>query len=310
MREIRKVISNSQIKEGLIITSEQFRSNPLFLRNQFKTEGNFEIPIIKKQDIDVSDFKLIGYDQIKHDDKEHNNSYVHFFLDDYKFEAMWNNPEPRMEKLNQYRGILSPQFSTYYTMPISLQIYNTFRSRWCGAYLQAKGLNVIPTVSWGLHNSYWFCFDGIEEGSAVAVSTLGVRKEKDFFLQGYNEMLRRIKPKTIICYSKPFDEMKVNIIEVDYAEANNLISAKTESTYPSGNKLFDKWFRGYAVATDKGTGSAGGGAPKFPGWNPSQSPGKGYEWRGKGDPSSGKGSWYNPKTKEILHPDLNHPAPY
>lgn len=35
-------------------------------------------------------------------------------------------------------------------------------------------------------------------------------------------MLSRIKPNKIICYGKPFDEMKGDIIEVDYGETNNL----------------------------------------------------------------------------------------
>lgn len=104
-----------------------------------------------------------------------------FFLDDYKFETVWNNPEPRLKKLSQYKAVLSPQFSTYYTMPVSMQIYNTFRSRWCGAYLQSKGITVIPAISWALPQSYWYCFDGIEKGSVIAVSTLGVKREKDFF---------------------------------------------------------------------------------------------------------------------------------
>ena len=107
-------------------------------------------------------------------------------------------------------------------MPVSVQIHNTFRSRWCGAYLQSKGLTVIPTVYWGLPQSYWYCFDGIEKNSVVALSTLGVKKEKDFSMQGYNEMLRRIEPKAVICYSDPFPEMAGNIITVDYAETNNL----------------------------------------------------------------------------------------
>lgn len=39
---------------------------------------------------------------------------------------------------------------------------------------------------------------------------------------GYNEMLCRIKPSKIICYGKPFEEMKGDIIKVDYAKTNNL----------------------------------------------------------------------------------------
>ena len=47
----------------------------------------------------------------------------------------------------------------------------------------------------------------------------------------------------------------------------------------------------------------------YPGNDPAKSPGDGWEWRGKGEPGSGKGSWYNPETDESLFPDLDHPAP-
>jgi len=43
--------------------------------------------------------------------------------------------------------------------------------------------------------------------------------------------------------------------------------------------------------------------------DPTKSPGEGWEWRGNGPPESGKGSWYNPKTGESLHPDLKHGLP-
>ena len=41
--------------------------------------------------------------------------------------------------------------------------------------------------------------------------------------------------------------------------------------------------------------------------NPKKSPGKGWEWRGKGEQGSAEGSYHNPKTKESLHPDFDHP---
>ena len=40
--------------------------------------------------------------------------------------------------------------------------------------------------------------------------------QKDFFMKGYEEMLRRIEPSKIICYSEPFPEMQGDIIYVDY----------------------------------------------------------------------------------------------
>lgn len=45
------------------------------------------------------------------------------------------------------------------------------------------------------------------------------------------------------------------------------------------------------------------------GSDPTECPGEGFEWRGKGSPESGKGNWLNPNTGEKLHPDLWHPEP-
>ncbi|MDO4364927.1 MAG: DUF4417 domain-containing protein [Clostridia bacterium] len=104
---------------------------------------------------------------------------------------------------------------------------------------------------WGNLTSFNFCFDGIEKGCAVAVSTIGVKKEKSHFMLGYDEMLSRIKPSKIICYGKPFDEMKGDIIEVDYAKTNNLRNAN--------KNLYIKTFYGYVNNTyTKGGGSADG----------------------------------------------------
>lgn len=40
--------------------------------------------------------------------------------------------------------------------------------------------------------------------------------QKEFFMKGYNEMLKRLEPETIICYHYPFEEMCGNILFVDY----------------------------------------------------------------------------------------------
>ncbi len=292
--------------------SIEFRTNPMFLRNQFKGDGVFEIPKIEKEEIKLENVELIGYDKLNENETE---KIVHFFLDDYKFEAIWNDPEPRIEKLKKYKAVLAPNYSIYTEMPLSLKVYNTFRSRWCGAYLQSKGIKVIPTVAWGEPNTFWFCFDGIEKGSIVAVSTLGVRKEKTLFMQGYNELIRKIKTKAVICYGEPFEEMQGNIIPVDYAETNNYVKHFVEEKGTTSDirpkMRYIKTAYGHIDNTCKGMGAADkGNSIKFPGWDPSIKPGENYEWRGKGDPSSGKGAWVNSKTKETLHPDLNHGEPH
>lgn len=164
---------------------------------------------------------LIGFDKINTDQSNYERM-VHFFLYDYKFENIWKKPDEYVEKLKKYKAVLSPDFSMYIEMNKALQLYNTFRNRWCGAYLASKDIKVIPTVNWGDENTFEFCFDGIPKGSIVAVSTYMVREhnnhadQKDFFMKGYEEMLRRIEPSKIICYSEPFPEMQGDIIYVDY----------------------------------------------------------------------------------------------
>ena len=101
-------------------------------------------------------------------------------------------------------------------LPNALQVYNVFRSRWCGAYWQSLGMTVIPNVSWGDTASFDYCFDGVEEGSIVAVGMIGCKRSKLSFMRGYNEMLMRIKPTAVVCFGTPFAEMQGNIISVDY----------------------------------------------------------------------------------------------
>ena len=67
---------------------------------------------------------------------------------------------------------------------------------------------------------------------------------------------------------------------------------------------------GIIISNSQSSGSSGGTPTiKYPGKDPSVSPREGWEWRGNGEPKSGKGSWYNPSTGESLHPDLQHSAP-
>lgn len=118
------------------MTSEEFRTNPLLLRNQFERSGTFEIPVIHKEKVSLENLTLIGYDKIN-SGKE--NQIVHFFLDDYKFEVLWNNPEPRIERLSAFKAVLSPQFSIYSEMPMAIQIHNTSEAVGAARICKAKG---------------------------------------------------------------------------------------------------------------------------------------------------------------------------
>ena len=102
---------------------------------------------------------------------------------------------------------------------------------------------MIPTVGWGDESTFDFCFEGIEKGSVVAVSAYmasehGNRKDqKEWFLAGYNEMLRRIEPEKIICYNTPFPEMQGNIASDNYERSSCWQRGgkmKQKTAYPDG----------------------------------------------------------------------------
>lgn len=197
--------------------SKEARSKQTFLRNEFDAFGKWNMPIVKKCELDLVGVNLIGYPDIKTNDIDENKGRgIHFYIDDYRMEGLYNYPERSLSRLAQYKFVITPDYSLYRDMPKAVQLFNVFRSRWCGAFWQSKGMTVIPNVSWGDSTTFEFCFDGIEEGSIVAVGTIGCKRSKLAFMRGYNEMLKRIKPSAIICFGSPFDEMEGNIIPIDY----------------------------------------------------------------------------------------------
>ncbi len=204
--------------------SKYKRNNPLFMRNQFQVEGKYGIPIVKKQYIPLDNLSLIACsDTQSHTSEANKKSGVHFFVDDDRFENIYKNPQKSLKKYSQYAFLLTPDFSTYADMNPWRQIESIAHSRWVGAYWQREGLKVISTITWSTPNSFEYCFDGVEKNSIVAVGMIGCKRNRFNFMNGYNEMLRRIEPEAIICFGKPFDEMNGNIITIDYLESRKVV---------------------------------------------------------------------------------------
>lgn len=201
------------------LSSLLYRNSSLFLRNGFESSGRYGIPFVRKQSIDISHLHLIACTDTKANDTvENKKSGVHFFVDDYHFTAIYNNPEKSLNKYSQYAFLLTPDYSTYAEMNLWRQLESVAHSRWCGAFWQEKGLTVIPTITWSTPVSYDFCFDSVEEHSIVAIGMIGCKHHNyRNFMLGYNELLNRIDPEYVICVGKPFDEMKGNIITVPYS---------------------------------------------------------------------------------------------
>ena len=168
------------------------------------TDNFWQMPIVYCDDVIPKE--LIGFNYAKSSSDK--NVGIHFYVDDYQFERVWNYPEKYIDILKEYECILTPDFSLYMDMPMAMKIWNVYRSRQIGAYYQHNGIAVIPTISWAEKETYKFCFEGIPEGSIVSVSTIGVKQDKNalqIWTDGMKEMIKRIKPTTILVYGGKLD---------------------------------------------------------------------------------------------------------
>ena len=95
------------------MTSERMRDNPLFMRNEFATVGRWEIPLIHKHPLDTANIKLVACSDTRSNDRPENTQKgVHFFVDDYRFSGVYDNPE----RFHQMMGMLTDDLLAYYRL--------------------------------------------------------------------------------------------------------------------------------------------------------------------------------------------------
>lgn len=182
-----------------------------------RTEGFFQIPKLKNDGYIPKD--IISFNYAK--STENKDIAVHFYVDDYQFERIWYNPMKYMDILMEFDGAFTPDFSLYMDMPMAMKIWNIYRSRLIGQIMQDFGMKVIPTISWAEKETFEFCFDGIEKGSVVSISTIGVKRDKEalkIWEAGVTEMIKRIEPKAILVYGGVVEYQYPEDIEVIYYE--------------------------------------------------------------------------------------------
>ena len=180
----------------------------------FDGTGTFDIPCLLPENVSAKQF--IGFNYAK-TCKQPYDKGLHFFVDDYQFTRCWTNPDAYLDMLRKFKVVCTPDFSTYTDFPKAVQIYNHYRKHWLGAYWQANGITVIPTISWSDRDSFSWCFDGEPVGGTVAISSVGTQLNKEsrkLFIDGYNEMLARLEPTLIYFYGNVPEECKGNIVRL------------------------------------------------------------------------------------------------
>lgn len=161
--------------------------------------------------------KLITYEEalnIYHQElkRRHINfsydAFVIFSIDDYKFDkginGIWEHVDRSLKILKHFRGIITPDFSTYIDFPEPIKLYNTFRMRAYGYIAGKIGLEVINNVRWDASNNYDYCFVGIPKNSIVLVATvasqLRIKENYPQYEEGFWRMIKELSPRIILVY--------------------------------------------------------------------------------------------------------------
>lgn len=181
---------------------------------QYEGIGKFDIPEILPVYELPEITEWIGFNYVLSDPNPEGKA-VHFFIDDYQFERVWNNPDKYIEKLSKYVCVASPDFSPYGDMPLVLQLYNHYRKHWIGRYLQEHGVTVIPTIrcSTDERSMDWY-LDGEPKKSIVIISSMWATTSEEMreaFVEEYSTMKKDLKPSKIFIYGKEIDGIKGNI---------------------------------------------------------------------------------------------------
>jgi hypothetical protein len=138
---------------------------------------------------------------------------IHFYEFDEKFVGCLgdkNKLTRKLEVFRQFQSVILPDFSVYIDMPLAMQIFQVYKSRAVGAFLEQNGIKIIPNVRWGDERTYEFAFDGICSGGVVAVGVQGGcsdRKNRFYFERGFEVMIQIIRPRTILCYGNPTQKL-------------------------------------------------------------------------------------------------------
>lgn len=207
--------------------------NAAFLDGARFTEGN-DIPICFKCNGTIPE-GLISYDDalglhkrlVRRDPSYQVNKYVHFFIDDQKFDgnrsSIWLCPEKLIDLLCHFAGVISPDYSTYADFPDSLKRWNIYRMRAFDYIFQKNGIHVVPNVRWGTAETWSYCFDGIPMNGIIAVGVIasGIKKveNRKCFMDGLCKAIHLLKPHTIVIYGSDnydlFDKIReqgINIV--------------------------------------------------------------------------------------------------
>ena len=184
-------------------------------------KDNRGTPYLKRdvslENIDWNEVKFASFSNVKSTCNKEKKILLNFQYDK-TINRIYNDIFTYVRKVYDFLAVTTPDYSAYTNMEPWVVEENVRHNLWVGAWLQYLGIKVIPTVTWADERTYDICFNYIEEGSIVAISTVGVINNKEAFIKGFNEMIKRIKPSLVLVRGKIIEGMIGRFIFIDFCE--------------------------------------------------------------------------------------------
>jgi hypothetical protein len=154
--------------------------------------------------------KLHTYRAGRHHDME--GQVLGLFTDDYRFECSWSYPQRMVSALRSagWSAVCEPDFSVWSDAPEAEQMWNVYRTRWCGRLWQDHGISVIPVLQWGASPTWEFCWSGIPGGvKYVAIETQSCGRNVEAWNRGLAAAIEVVQPETVLVYGSLKSGMRV-----------------------------------------------------------------------------------------------------
>ena len=176
-----------------------------FMVSDAEYAGKYEFPILLPT-YKIPNRLIAFTDALKSKDY---GQWVHFYQDDKDFERIWRQPRKYLSILKKFNGVILPDFSLYRDMPLAMQIWNIYRSRAFGHWLQREGIEIIVNIRYGDERTYRICCDGVSQGCVIAIGTHGTtkgRRDRYYLLNGLDKVIEILQPSAIVIYGAAPDK--------------------------------------------------------------------------------------------------------
>lgn len=135
-------------------------------------DEKYQIPIVPACSLDYLPEDSIDFgESFSQKIKGHRKLNVNFYIDDSKFQRLWNNPDKYLEHLKCFHSVCMPDFSIATGdcgMPFALNLYNVYRNHALAHYMLLNGIRVIPSVGIPDKDNYDLCFAGYSKAKRMA----------------------------------------------------------------------------------------------------------------------------------------------